>query len=224
MGLGPGGDEGRRPSLTTLIGLLVAVAFLGGAIGFAVGRDSGEEPSEADVGFLRDMYTHHEQAIIIAKEVSRFEGMPQVIESFAEEVLVFQRYEMGAMAATLRSWGVPLQVDGPAMAWMGEPVPSDEMPGLASDDDLDRLAKAQGDERAALFLALMSQHHLGGVHMAEAAADLVEDDYIKGLAKAMATQQSTEIREYSLARERLGLPVPAGFSDPPSLERHIQDH
>ena len=218
MGLGSGGHEGRRPSLTTLAGLLVAVAFLGGAVGFAIGSRSGGGPSEADVGFLRDMISHHEQAIIIATEVSRYEGMPKVIESFAEEVLIFQRYEMGAMSARLRSWGEPQQVDGPAMAWMGEPVPPDEMPGLISDEDLDRLSTAEGDERAALFLALMSKHHLGGVHMAEAAAELVTDDYVRNLAIGMAKQQSSEISEYSLARQRLGLSVPAGFTDPPTLE------
>ena len=218
MGLDSGRDEGRRPSLTTLIGLLVAVAFFGGAVGYALGSDRGGGPSEADVGFLRDMITHHEQAIIIAKEVSRYEGMPQVIESFAEEVLVFQRYEMGAMAAKLQSWGEPQQVDGPAMAWMGTPVDPDEMPGLISDEDLDRLAKAEGDERAALFLALMSKHHLGGAHMAEEAAELVTDDYVRGLATGMAQQQAAEIGEYSLARKRLGLSVPSGFTDPPTLD------
>lgn len=219
MGLDSGRDESRRPSLTTIAGLLIAVAFLGGAIGYAVGSDErGGGPSEADVGFLRDMITHHEQAIIIAKEVSRYDGMPQVIESFAEEVLVFQRYEMGAMAATLRGWGEPQLVDGPAMAWMDAPVDADEMPGLATDDDLERLARAQGDERAALFLALMSKHHLGGVHMAEAAAERVKDDYVRGLALGMAQQQRAEIGEYSAARTRLGLQVPTGFTDPPTLD------
>ena len=202
--------------------MLAAVAFLGGAIGYAVGSDRGGGPSEADVGFLRDMITHHEQAIIIAKEVSRYDGMPQVIESFAEEVLVFQRWEMGAMSAKLQSWGEPQQVDGEAMAWMGEPVPTDEMPGLASDENLERLANAEGDERAALFLALMSKHHLGGVHMAEAAVELVEDDYVRGLAAGMAQQQRAEIGEYSQARQRLGLAVPDGFTDPPTVDAH--DH
>ena len=163
------------------------------------------------------MITHHEQAIIIATEVSRYDGLPPVIESFAEEVLIFQRYEMGAMAAKLQSWGEIQQVDGPAMAWMGEPVAPEAMPGLVKDDDLERLATAQGDDRAALFLALMSQHHLGGAHMAEAAVELVEDDYVRNLATGMAKQQRTEIGEYSLARKRLGLPVPAGFTDPPTL-------
>ena len=198
--------------------MVAAVAFLGGAVGFAIGSRGGGGASEADVGFLRDMITHHEQAIIIATEVSRYDGMPKVIESFAEEVLVFQRYEMGAMAAKLQSWGEPQQVDGPAMAWMGTPVDPDEMPGLISDEDLDRLAKAEGDQRAALFLALMSKHHLGGVHMAEEAAELVTDDYVRNLAIGMAKQQSSEIHEYSLARERLGLSVPSGFTDPPTLD------
>lgn len=206
--------------MVTLIGLLVAVAFLGGVVGFVVGRDEGGAPSEADVGFLRDMITHHEQAVIIATEVSRYDGLPSVIESFAEEVLIFQRYEMGAMAAKLQSWGVPQQVDGPAMEWMGTPVDQDEMPGLIPSEDLERLAKADGEERSALFLALLSQHHLGGVQMAEAAVDLVKDDYVRGLAAGMAAQQRSEIGEMSLARERLGLPVPSGYTDPPSLSRH----
>ena len=53
------------------------------------------------------------------------------------------------------------------MAWMGMPVPLDQMPGLATDEQMKQLRDASGAESDKLFLELMAAHHRGGVHMAE---------------------------------------------------------
>ena len=95
------------------------------------------------------------------------------------------------------------------------PVPERDMPGLATDAQMDRLAKAKGRDAAALFLAMMSRHHQGGVHMARYAAEHGKDHIMRRLAGSMARNQSTEIVEYSQTRRRLGLPVPSGYTDPP---------
>ena len=58
-----------------------------------------------------------------------------------------------------------------AMQWMGEPVPQDAMPGMATPAEMQELAAARGLQLDDLFTALMINHHAGGLHMAEHAAE-----------------------------------------------------
>jgi uncharacterized protein (DUF305 family) len=187
--------------------------FLAGSVGFAVGtRTAGEGGgSAAEVGFLHDMIAHHEQAVEMSRTALAGD-LPPGIESFAIEVVADQQYETGLMETVLRRWGHPRQrADGESMAWMGEAVAVERMPGMASGADLERLADARGDEAGALWLALMTNHHLGGVHMAEAALERVDDAVVRDLAKRTARNQRIEVNEYAAARVRLGLPVPEGL-------------
>ena len=207
------------PSRGQLVALCLALLFLGGSVGYAVGGRSGSsagEASDAEEGFLVDMIAHHEQAVTMSK-TALAAGLPEGVASFALEVVSDQRYEIGVMEAVLQRWGRTPEglAETPAMAWMGDPVEREAMPGLASEEDLDRLADARGDEAAALWLSMMTTHHEGGVHMAAAAASRVDDPYLRGLAERMARVQAVEIQEYEAARVRLGLPVPAGLSPVP---------
>jgi uncharacterized protein (DUF305 family) len=49
------------------------------------------------------------------------------------------------------------------------PVPSTEMPGLLTKEQMDEISEARGADLDALFLDRMAEHHRGGIHMAEAA-------------------------------------------------------
>ena len=60
--------------------------------------------------------------------------------------------------------------DGQAMAWMGHAMDSSEMPGMATEEQLDELASAEGAAADELFVELMSAHHQGGIDMATEAA------------------------------------------------------
>jgi uncharacterized protein (DUF305 family) len=82
-----------------------------------------------------------------------------------------------------------------AMAWMGEPVALDRMPGLATDDDIDALRRAVGPDADDVFVALMTAHHQGGVHMAEHAAEHAAVDEVRRMARSMAVAQTEEIEE-----------------------------
>ena len=214
------------PTRVQLIALAAALLFLAGSVGYVVGslpeRSGG---SEAEVGFLLDMISHHEQAIEMSK-TALSAGMPEGVESFALEVVADQRYETGLMEAYLRRWGHPRQDDdGLAMGWMGHEVPEVSMPGLATAADLERLSDARGAEAAALWLALMTVHHEGGVHMASAAVERVEDAAVRALAERMARVQRIEINEYASARTRLGLPIAEVESAPvPSAKAGGGDH
>ena len=195
------------------IALALAFAFLVGSVGYAVGsRNSGSEvPSadSADVGFLWDMIAHHEQAIVMAQYEIADGAEPRVVK-FAREIVQSQSYEIGLMEAYLARWGQERYRDEgePAMGWMGHSMAVDEMPGMATEDELDRLADLSGRDVDALFVDLMKKHHEGGVEMAEAGAEDVEDAAVKALASRIATYQAVEVKEMEMTRVDLGLPVP----------------
>ena len=193
------------------VALVVALVFLGGSFGYAIGARSGDAspPSEqsADVGFLRDMVAHHEQAIVMSGYLLAAGGSARV-QTFAREIVQGQSYEIGLMEAYLDRWGYTrAHPDGAsAMGWMGHAMPVDDMPGMASDDELDRIGDTAGAEADALFLALMKDHHRGGVEMASAAAADVADASVRALAQRIARNQAIEINELEATRVDLGLP------------------
>lgn len=195
------------------LALAVAFAFLAGSLGYAIGSRNGdaEVPSadSADVGFLWDMIAHHEQAIVMA-QYQIADGAEPRVTKFAREIVQSQSYEVGLMEAYLARWGQPRYRDEgePAMGWMGHSMDVGEMPGMASEEELDRLADLDGRDLDALFLELMKQHHEGGVEMAEAGAEDVDDVAVRALASRIARYQAVEIKEMEMTRVDLGLPVP----------------
>lgn len=189
--------------------LAVAVAFLAGSLGYAVGSRTGEADvptaDSADVGFLWDMIAHHEQAIELA-QIELFDGETRDVLRFAEEILRFQSYEIGLMDQMLEAWGhAREEAPATAMAWMGHPTPVAEMPGMATADEVERLRAAQGRDTDAAFLALLADHHAGGVAMAEAAAAEAADEEVRALASRIARAQRFEIKELVAAAVRAGL-------------------
>lgn len=213
------------PNRVQLVAFAGALLFLAGSLGYALGtRSASDRGSAADVGFLHDMIAHHEQAVEMSRTALAGD-LPPGVESFAIEVVADQQYETGLMETVLRRWGQSRQTaDGEAMAWMGEAVDVERMPGMASAADLDRLADARGDEAGALWLALMTNHHLGGVHMAEAALERADDPVVRDLAERTARNQRIEVVEYAAARARLGLPVPDGLESVPVPDRPDHGH
>jgi uncharacterized protein (DUF305 family) len=211
------GDASAPGWLSAHLGQLalgVAFVFLAGAGGHYLGtrRDAPPAAKSADVGFLQDMIAHHEQALQLSND-ELLRGRDETAKTFAREILLFQSYDIGLMERQLQLWGYERGTQERAMGWMGRPaVPVDAMPGLASEDELDALADASGAHADALFIALMRDHHAGGVHMAEAAAARAEDPFVRELAGRMARNQRLEIREMAAARDRAGLPAhPPGF-------------
>jgi uncharacterized protein (DUF305 family) len=96
--------------------------------------------------------------------------------------------------------------DRDAMTWMTMATPVDQMPGMATADEIEALAAARGAEADAMFFDLMSTHHLGGVHMADFAAARTEFEWLATFAEDVSYGQQIEVVEYDQARERYGLP------------------
>lgn len=193
------------------VALTAALVFLAGSLGYVFGSRTAEvdAPSadSADVGFLWDMIAHHEQALVMS-QYQIADGAEPRVTKFAREIVQGQSYEIGLMEAYLARWGQPrYRPEGePAMGWMGHSMPTEEMAGMATEEELERLASSTGRDLDALFVTLMEGHHRGGVEMAEAGAEHVKDAAVKVLAERIARYQRVEIEELEMTRVDLGLP------------------
>lgn len=212
---GVGGETARNPrrrnpvwsSLLWWVALGAALLFLIGAVGFLVGaRETGsaDDLSATDVGFLQDMADHHDQAV----ELSLLElanGQDPTARHFAQETIIFQRREIGIMETLLEIGNEPRgEIPRDVMSWMNMTLPLADMPGMASEAELDELASASGAEADELFLSLMREHHQGGIHMADWAAQFGENGRVRRLAAQIAEYQRIEVNEYTMLMERLG--------------------
>lgn len=186
--------------------VVVATAFLAGAIGFVLGTADERVPSETDLGFAQDMITHHEQAVGMA-QIALDQADSSTIRIFASEVIISQMREIGLLDSFLDRWGqLRKNRDEPVMAWMGMPMPLEEMPGYADEIELRALRETTGPEFDSLFLTLLAAHHVGGTQMAAFAADNARNGDVAALAEIIARNQSIEIAEYGETANRLMLP------------------
>jgi len=177
----------------------VVVAMLAGGIGWWAGRSGSDlAHNDVDTGFLLDMRIHHEQAVAMSMtylEASTDGGDP-VMRLIAREIIVHQGLETGRMVQLLRVFGEPeAGASDQVMGWMGMPVDLADMPGYASDADLERLQDSRGRAADAVFAELMIAHHEGGLHMAEYARDNGRNDEVDKMARAMIKAQRGEIIE-----------------------------
>ena len=195
-----------RPTGVQLVALVIVLCFLAGVVGWRVGRGFPPDDDSAVVGFLHDMISHHEQAIVMS-QIELANGTVRDVQTFADEIIRFQSYEIGLMERMLEEWG-HTRYDAPklAMQWMGDPVPRDAMPGLATGNEMAGLRDARTDTDA-WFTALMVDHHAGGVAMIDGVLDDASGD-LRALAERMRKAQDSEIGELLAAAERAQLDVP----------------
>jgi uncharacterized protein (DUF305 family) len=197
-----------RPGIPFLPAVFLAAAllFLGVATGtWWANREA--TPGPVDVGFYDDMTTHHLQAINMANIYER-NGTNDDLRSRALEIEFEQTGDVRVMQDALASWNKTGSPDV-AMEWMGAPVPTDEMTGLATPQEVAQLEAARGLQLDDLFSRLMILHHAGGIHMAEHAAESARLGQVRDLASAMTQNQQREIDELNHVRRSLGLPVVA---------------
>ena len=173
--------------------LLAGLILLTAAAGYWAGRRTPAWPGEGsvEVGFARDMITHHAQAVDMATLI-RDRSHDEVVRQIALDMALTQQGQIGQMQAWLSVWGVPQASTGPAMVWMGHPVEG-MMPGMATPEQLNHLRELEGTEADILFLQLMIEHHRSGVDMARAAVEMAGEPEVVRLARSMVEAQSYEI-------------------------------
>ena len=174
---------------STRRGLLGGAAFAvaGAALAACSSTPSVATPNTIDIGFCQDMAFHHEQALAMCQRVlGRTTGSS--VQTAAADILQNQSYERGMMHTWLQSWGESTASPTTVMGWMGMGMPAAEMPGLATVEQMRELATTEGLAQGRLFLTLMRAHHVGGVHMADAATGAATAPVRQIANQASATQ------------------------------------
>jgi uncharacterized protein (DUF305 family) len=173
-----------------------------------LGSDRTPEPNSVDVGFARDMATHHGQAVQMA-QIMRDNGSDPAMRTLAFDIETGQLDQIGQMRGWLAAWDLTPQNTGPQMAWMGHAVGEGQlMPGMATTAELARLRGLTGKPLEVYFLQLMIRHHQGGLEMAQYGAAHAAEPYVKDMAeKIVVAQQNEVVTMEQLLRERGAQPL-----------------
>lgn len=203
----------------TLVGVLIlAIGVVLGMVWESNRTTTSATPSAVDVGFAQDMSEHHDQAILMARTLSA--DVAPDIRGLADRIVAAQSAESATMRGWLTWFGQPQSAEQP-MVWMSHGAGPEQdgpeqdgsghdhgasphsstaavgrpaMSGMASVQDIQRLAGARGVEAEVLFLQLMLRHHEGGVEMASSAhQDPRAHSATKQLALSMIGEQGEEI-------------------------------
>lgn len=156
------------------------------------------EHTEADVEFMQMMILHHDQAITMTGWVEE-RTTDRDIRLLAERMRISQEDELDFMAGWLQDRGTPLRDDH-----LGHGGAHD-MPGMLTDEQLERLEAADGEEFERLFLEYMIQHHSGALEMVADlwASDGGEEPAIGQFARHVEGDQGIEItRMQTMLAER----------------------
>ena len=153
-----------------------------------------------DGRFLTNMIVHHAQAITMVDAVLTDLTDPQV-KALASRMRDEQKPEIDYMAGYLGQRGgeVPPEATNPNLTDHG----AHSMPGMASADDMRRLAAATGVEADRLFLTLMIRHHEGALTMVDEHTQEAADELVEELAADVNVTQSKQIAQMRGMLERL---------------------
>ncbi|QGV80938.1 DUF305 domain-containing protein [Streptomyces ficellus] len=208
-----------RTQWAAVTAVVLALLFAGAATVVAsagpepraeTGAEAAPAVDSADAGFARDMSVHHQQAVEMSFIV-RDRTEDEEVRRLAYDIANTQANQRGMMLGWLDMWGLPKVVAGvEPMAWMGMPSHGSShgsshgaghgsgqsgplMPGMATAAQLDELRAASGKRAEILYLRLMTEHHKGGVHMAEGCVDACRPGVERDLAQGMVDAQQSEI-------------------------------
>ena len=132
---------------------------------------------EFEVTFLKEMISHHQSAVDMAKMVATRTKRPE-LNKMATGIIADQQKEIGEMTEWLKAW-YEQKPAGMAM----------QMPGM------DKLQAAKDAEFDKLFLSMMAEHHQGAVDMAKLVDGRAEHAKLKTLAESIIKAQTQEIAQ-----------------------------
>jgi uncharacterized protein (DUF305 family) len=207
------------PDLPRRVGRRAALVLVGFALGTVLAlwllRTATPGDDSAEVGFARDMATHHAQAVEMSLLIRDTTSDPD-LRTLAYDIIVTQSTQRGVFMGWLQAWDVPQTSTRPRTAWM--PGHAHAMPatggalmhGMATDEEMRRLREARGVEAEILFLQLMIRHHEGGVIMARALQGLSPRAEVLDMARSIDSTQRVEIAEMTkMLEKRSARPLPS---------------
>lgn len=147
--------------------------------------DGDETFNEHDVLFSQRMIPHHAQAVEMAEIVLTKDGVDPQVTELAQQIRAAQGPEIEQMTDWLDGWGEAVEVDH---AGMGH-----GMEGMLTDDAIQQLRQADGEDTARLFLEGMVAHHEGAIAMAQEELRAGAHPEVLALAERIIAGQQAEI-------------------------------
>lgn len=152
----------------------------------------------ADQRYVERMIHHHAQALEMTVLAPERAANPQ-LRGLASRIHDTQGPEIEAMQAWLERGGLPVpDVTHPGghgeHAGHGSAEGASDMPGMATPEQLTRLAAARGADFDRLFVTLMTAHHQGAVTMATEVLGSGRDVVVEEMAQDVIAVQSDEIQ------------------------------
>jgi len=196
----------RRWARTLPAAVLLGVAVVG-AERPAVAQAAASPPAqaypgrypytEADVQFVTGMISHHAQAIVMAGWAPTHDA-GRSIRVLCERIINAQTDEITLMQDWLRDRNQPVPEAKPMPVKMRMQGVEHGvlMPGMLTDEQMDRLDQARGAEFDRLFLTFMIQHHRGAVTMVDqlpSSPGAGQDEAVYKFASDIYADQTTEI-------------------------------
>ena len=191
-----------------LAALLIVGLLLGAGGALFANRATTPGDTSPEAGFLRDMSTHHAQAVEMSM-IAHANSTSRDVISLSSDIALTQHGQIGYMQAWLRDWSLGPTGTEPAMAWMPNSAGALQnglMPGMATPQQMTQLRAATGNALDIQFLTLMRQHHLGGIHMAQGILEQSDNKDVTWLAGTMVTSQQGEINLIDSLLEQLQQP------------------
>jgi uncharacterized protein (DUF305 family) len=169
-----------------LAGAAAAVAVAGVTTAWVTGRDT------ENTAYARMMSVHHGQAVEMALRVAMYGADPD-LRVVAVDALLTQQNQVGRFQQFLDERGATSMLE-----------PGETMPGMVPTAALAEFRTLTGVELDRRFVALMIDHHIGGVEMSRDALDSGLTGEMARLGRSVIASQTAEINGLRAFAERLG--------------------
>lgn len=147
------------------------------------------EHNDADMSFAQMMIPHHQQAIDMATMAGK-KATDAKVKDLATRIEGAQDPEIEKMNTMLEQWGASMDESMPGMDHGGM-----SMPGMMTEEEMNKLEKASGAEFDKMWIQMMIKHHKGAIDMANTELKSGSNADAKALAQQIIDAQQAEIDE-----------------------------
>jgi uncharacterized protein (DUF305 family) len=141
--------------------------------------------NQADITFLQGLLPHHVQSGTMT-DLARTKAVSSKVKALAARIKAEQDQQLTRIRDLLGAWGVAIPADG-----------SDKgsVPGMLSDQQMQQLSSASGNDFDQRFLRLMVDHQQGAIQLAQTELAQGSDPQARRIAQDTVTRQQIEINQ-----------------------------
>ena len=172
---------------------------------------ASEEPitqahNDADTMFAQMMIPHHQQAVQMSEIMLAKDDLDPQIQELANKIVAAQGPETERLEQMLQTWGEPTSAESGGMNHGSTNHGSESssgMAGMMTEEDMDQLEAAEGNEASELFLTQMTAHHRGAIDMARKEVANGQNPQAIAMAERVIEDQEAEIAEMDTLLQQL---------------------